>query len=163
MDLQALLLTLDGLDLAQIESLARTEYRTQILNSGKIGIHRAHDGSEVVFHEDRFEHAFFTSPNRARNPYEKTKLDQERVRRIRWIRGTIAGNAPGSECWEVPGAGMRRRPPDRIYVIWPEGYVIWLFPRDQGGWKFSSAYAPGAKEIRRYLHGGRRIWVWKEG
>lgn len=160
MNLDALLLNLDGLTEAQIENIGRNEYKQLFIHGDRFGVHRLHDGSEAIFWLDRFDHAFWTSPNRSRNPYSKTRLAVERIERIRWIAAVMSGSVPQSECWHVPGDGGRRRPPNRLYVAWPKNYVVWFEPRDERGWKFSSAYAASAPEIRRYCYGGGKVWTW---
>lgn len=163
MDLDALLLDLGGLSDAEIETIGRKEYERLYIGKGKFGIYSLHDGAEAIFWRDRFDHAFWTSPNRARDPYSKTKLSIERIARIQWIAATINGSAPGTECWHVPGDGGRRHPPNRLYIVWAKSYVVWFEPRDTGGWKFSSAYTASTTEIRRrYCFGGGKVWTWKE-
>lgn len=163
MDLQALLLDLGGKGDGEIEATGREWYERLYITRGNCGFHECHDGEEVVFWRDRFEHAFFTSSNWARYPDRKDKLAVDRIARIRWIGEVIAGNVPKSACWEVPSPTGRRRPPNRLYVVSNECYVVWLEPRMRGGWKFSSAYAPQPRRLREYCAGGRRIWVWKGG
>jgi hypothetical protein len=160
MDLDAQLLNLDGLTEAEIEAIGRTEYERLYILSGKFGVHRLHDDSEAIFWLDRFEHAFWTSPNRRRDPYSKTMLALERIARVRWIAAVMRGCVPESECWHVPGDGGRRHPPNRLYVLWPRKYIVWFEPRKNSGWKFSSAYTTSAPDIRRYCYGGRKIWTW---
>lgn len=118
-----------------------------------------HDGQLVIFHKDRFDHAFYTSKDRARRPYDKDVVDMKRVIRARWIHALITGGVANSECWECPSKETgRREPPDRLYIIWDEGYVIWLHPRSEGGWRFSTAYCAPIAEIKKYCQGGKKIW-----
>ena len=161
MDLGGLLLDLGGMGDDDIEALARDWYDRLYVTSGQCGFHTCHDGEEVVFWRDRFEHAFFTSSNWARYPDRKDRLARDRIERIRWIGEVIAGRVPGSACWEVPSPTGRRRPPNRLYLVSSERYVVWLEPRMRGGWKFSSAYVAQPRQLRNYCAGGRRIWVWK--
>ena len=81
---------------------------------------------------------------------------------LRWIAPLIRGEVPGSECWEVPSPTGRRRPPNRLYIIWDERYVVWLEPREKVGWKFSSAYEKTSGTIRDYCRGGGKIWTGKK-
>lgn len=157
MDLESLLLDVQGLSGRELEKFARENYERLYINSGHCGIHKTHDGEDVVFWRDRFEHTFWTSSNRGRNPYAKDKLATDRIERMAWIGPLIAGNVPGSGCWEVAGEG-RRIPPNRLYVAGEQSFIVWLEPRMKGGWKFSTAYCPPVQEIRRYCHGGRKIW-----
>lgn len=157
MDLDSLLLDVQNVDENQLEQFAFEKYQELYINARQLGVHQTHDGNDVLFWLDRFEHAFRTSRNRARNAYAKDKLDIDRVVRMAWIRPVIAGEVPDSGCWEVAGEG-RRLPPNRLYVVWPKSYIVWLEPRMNGGWKFSSAYSPPTQEIRRYCRGGKQIW-----
>lgn len=158
MDLDSLLLNLGGMAAHQIEAHAIGEYVRLYINAGNYGRHTAHDGTEVVFWKDRFEHAFKTSSNRARYAYLKDILAIDRIERMQWIGAVIAGKVPDSECWEVAGEGNRRHPPNRLYIVWPKLYVVWLEPRKESGWKFASAYSPSTADIRRYIRGARKIW-----
>jgi hypothetical protein len=158
MRLDELLLNLDGLSDEEAEELGRREYRELYLNRGKFGVLELYKGGEVVFHEDRYEHAFRSSPNRIRNPYSKAKVARDRIERIRWIRAIIQGEVPKTECWAV--APQSRRPGrDRLYVVLANRFVVWLFPRKDGGWKFSSAYSTTAQDIQRYTRGGTQVWT----
>lgn len=102
MDLNDLIVSIERLEVAEIEDIARRLYREIYVTSGRYGICKAHDGESVYFWEDRFEHAFYTSSNRIRYPDRKDKLDLERVKRIRWIKEIIAGQIPGTGCWLTP-------------------------------------------------------------
>ena len=118
-----------------------------------------HQGGKVVFYEDRFDHAFFSSPNRARNPYSKTKLALDRIERMAWIGSIIRGEIPGAECWEVTPHDGRQHPRDRALVLWQPGFIIWLWPTNtEGVFKFSSAYPVPSAELARYTRGGRKLW-----
>jgi hypothetical protein len=162
MDLSSLLLCLDGLTDSQIEAVAREWYaKLYITTSRGFGVLKSHDGDEVIFWRDRFEHAFFTTSDRIGHPDRKDVVARERIERIRWIRGVVAGNVAESACWEVPSPTGRRRPPNRLYIVSSEIYVVWLEPRISGGWKFSSAYTATAQNVRRYCQGGKKIWQHK--
>ena len=130
--------------------------------SGRSGMHKAHDGEEVTFFNDRCFHAFRTSHDRARHPYSKKKVARDRIERINWIRLIIEGNVAGIECWEVPlkvpEEGYRNFPGKRLYVYWEAGYIVWLEPLKKGGFKFSSSYVLPEKEIKRYIDRGRIVW-----
>jgi hypothetical protein len=158
MDLSKLLTAVAGMSVEDVEKLGRKLYRELYLNQGIRGVHATHDGEKVLFWEDRFDHAFFTSSDRARHPLWKDKLAIERVERIRWIGELVAGRVPGFECWEVPGPGGRFADPNRLYVIWSLRYVAWLEPRNAGDWKFSSAYTAQIADVRRYCQLGRKLW-----
>jgi hypothetical protein len=123
--------------------------------------HRTHDGDDVKFFADRFDHAFFKS---LQPSVERLKevIDVERVTRIMWIRELISGNVPESECILVP-SDKPNRPARRLYIINSEMYVTWLEPLKGGGWKFSSAYKPLASQIKKYRKSGTTIWKygWK--
>jgi hypothetical protein len=40
-------------------------------------------------------------------------------------------------------------------------FVVWLEPRDERGWKFSTAYPLSIEEIRKYTYGCSTVWKWK--
>ena len=73
-----------------------------ITRNGRSGALTAHDGVEVRFFADRYQHAFHTSQDRSRHAYAKDKVARDRIERIRWIRPIIEGRVAGIECWEVP-------------------------------------------------------------
>ncbi len=64
MDLSDLTVSVDGLEIVEIEDIARRLYKEIYVTSGRYGICNTHDGEQVYFWEDRFEHAFYTSSNR---------------------------------------------------------------------------------------------------
>lgn len=163
MDLTSLLLRLDALDTAQIEQLGRDWYHQLYITTapGRYGVLQAHDGQDVIFWADRFEHAFFTSSDRARYPNRKDKLAEDRIARVRWIGEVIAGQVPGSACWEGASPQGRLGQDNRLYVVSSERYVVWLEPTKRG-WKFSTAYPAWPVDIRRYCNSGRKMWQWKE-
>jgi hypothetical protein len=162
MHLGGLLEPLEGLSDEEIEERGERLYRELYLNRGRVGVHRAHDGEVVLFHEDRFEHAFFGTQQWRWHPERKETVDRERVRRIRWIGEVISGRVEGSEClegvWHL-GREARRK---RMYVVWDENYVVWLEPRRQGGWKFSTAYVASKELIRKYQGEGRMVSRWRK-
>jgi hypothetical protein len=122
--------------------------------------HTTHDGHDVKFFSDRFDHAFFRSADAAGGG-KKVEIDAERVKRIMWIRELISGKIPGSECILLP-SDKPKQPARRLYVINSEMYVVWLEPI-KSGWKFSSAYKPLAFQIKKYRKNGTTIWKygWK--
>lgn len=161
MDLSKLLLNLSGLSSEEQEKLGREWYAKLYLTSGRFGIHQLHDGEQVIFHEDRFDHAFFTSSNWQKHPEKKDLLAQERIRRIQWIAAVIAGNVPNSACWDAPGPGGRILQNNKLYVVYAPAYVVWLEPRaqqDKVQWKFSSAYDANPRYIRDRTKLATCIW-----
>lgn len=156
-DLHALLLDLAGLSPAEIERLGRETYAAHYLLEGRPRRLPTHDGQDVIFYPDRFEHAFFTSSDRASHPERKDRIALERIERILWIKEVIAGNVAGSACWEVSeqrgGRGERRE-----YAILSECYVVWLVARGDGGYRFETAYPAMHQDLSRYARQGRRIW-----
>jgi hypothetical protein len=157
--LQQLLTPVCGSD-AEVEAMAEELFCQTYCDGGFRGELDMHGGGKVVFFNDRFHHAFHTSYDRARNPYSKAKLALDRIERMRWIGAMISGEIPGTECWEIPPKTGRQHPRDRVLVIWNPGYVVWLWPqRNEGEWKFSSAYPVPPAEIQRELRrGGRKVW-----
>jgi hypothetical protein len=140
----------------------RAAYREHYLNQGKFGIFNCHDGATAVFHEDRFDHAFYDKPDRWSLNKSLDMPDESRLERVRWIGPLIRGDVPDSECWEVPSPTGRRRPPNRLYIAWAEKYVVWLEPRQVGGWKFASPYVVTRGAIRDYCRGGGKVWPIKK-
>ena len=134
--------------------LGKKLFCEQFLNQGKRGVFILHDGSEVFFFEDRYEHAFHTSCDRIRKPYSKLKIARDRISRVKWIKPIIQGKIAGTECWEVYSHQNKQR----LYIIYAKKYLIWLESRKDGKWKFSTAYTVNASDIRRYTARGRKIW-----
>lgn len=158
-------LRLDLAALTDAETEAEGEkwfHQEYITRAGRSGVLTAHDGVEVKFFADRYHHAFHTSQNRARQTYAKDKVARDRIERIRWIKPIIEGRAADIECWEVPlkvpEEGIRCFPGKRAYVVWQLGYIVWLEPLRNGGFKFSSAYVLPAVEISRYTNRARKLW-----
>jgi hypothetical protein len=147
-DLKSLLLNLDGMAVADASELGAKLYDQIYITSPRRGIHKTHDGEDVYFWFDRFTHAFH-------NDKAKTVLDKGRVARIRWIKEIVEGNAPEFECWLINKAP---RPDNRLYIVWGENYVVWLEPREAGGWKFSTAYPAEREQIKIYIEDGECIW-----
>ncbi|QBG47608.1 hypothetical protein EGM51_09460 [Verrucomicrobia bacterium S94] len=150
--MEELLVDTNGISDEGLEELGREMYREIFLNKGKVGELTLHNGDPVVFHEDRYDHAFRCSPNRARNPHSKKAVARDRIERMRWIKAILEGDIDDVECWIVP-----QQTKDRLYVVWKERYVIWLWSRKEGGWRFSSAYCAGRKDIRGYTRRGVKI------
>lgn len=157
MALVDLLLDLSGLSLAQVEALGRREYLSRYVPNGKRGTLTTHDGKDVYFFADRFEHAFFTTSDWARNPSAKDKLDYLRVARVRWIAELIAGRIPQSAFWEVPSPTGRKVPPNRLYLTGCL-FMVWLEPRlNDPNFKFSTAYVCQPKHATARCKQGKRI------
>jgi hypothetical protein len=165
--LSSLLLDLTGLSDEEAEKVAYEEYVKLYMDRrthrGMIGERRTHDDQQVTFFEDRFEHAFFSSSEGASRQYAKDKFQKSRASRIGWIGRTIKGDIEGTECWLI--APLRRyhsdaEAPARLYVVWEENYLVWLEPRRNGGWWFSSAYVAdrGKSYIRSILNRGTLLW-----
>jgi len=157
-----LLLHLDDLDDDLAEKSVLRVYQDEYLNkathTGKLGVVRTHDEQEVVFFADRFKHAFFKSKNRILLPDDKSVFDRSRGERVKWIRRVISGEFEGVECWDCPGFGPKG-PRRRLYVYWPERYVVWLVERKRGGFRFETAYAPPSEYIREKIKGCRKIKI----
>jgi len=157
-DLVSLLVDVAGLSQTELEQLAQGLFRQLYVGIGRCGDHcTTHDGHPVVFWADRADHAFRISDDWARYPHRKNVVDPQRVARIRWIGEIIAGRVQGTGCWEIPKPGSTTGP-KRLYAVFPAQYVVWLEPRKQGGWKFSSAYPASRDYIRRKAKTGRKIW-----
>ena len=103
-DLNALLVDLSGLDEASVEMEGRRIWEEVYLDRGNPKALPSHDGQDVLFFPDAFDHAFFSSPERSMRPYRKDRVAVERVRRIRWIRELIAGRLSPSAFSTSSGA-----------------------------------------------------------
>ena len=87
--------------------------------SCRVGVRETHDGEPVVFFEDRFDHAFFTSGQKTSRPYAKDRFDRRRGERVAWIGPVIAGTIEGSACYLLPpkdGTRSSGQRPDRAYI-----------------------------------------------
>jgi hypothetical protein len=117
-----------------------------------------HEGVRVSFHEDRFGHAFFEKKLDERGNEMLIKSrdipSRPRIERIRWIAAMVSGRTPGTECWMKFGR--------RAYVYWSNPYIVWVTPKRDGGWKFSTAYPTNAKYIRETVRGGGMVWKYQE-
>lgn len=165
--LSSLLLDLGGLSDEQAEQKTYQEYIRFYTNRrthrGMIGVHKTHDEEDVIFFEDRFEHAFFSSAQGTYRQYAKDKFQRSRAIRVRWIGPVIQGCVEGTECWKIfsnqryhSDAGK----PSRLYIVWHERYLVWLEPRKKGDWWFSSAYVAerGRRYISRITQNGVCLW-----
>lgn len=157
MDLASILLDLSGLDDTEAAELGRSEYKSIYTPQGYRGTLTAYDGSEVVFFEDRFEHAFFTTSDRYRREFAKDLLARDRVARVRWIGPILKGEVSNTQCWESlrsPGDDRTQR----LCVASVELFVIWLEARSDGAWRFSTAYLARGPQVRNYAFGKKIVW-----
>lgn len=163
-DLESLWQDLSALSEKEAEQYGESLYHQEFLiYHGVSGMFTAHDGETVKFFEDRCHHATHTSSDRARRPLAKDKVAVDRIERLLWIKPIIEGRVVDIECWEVPlkvpEEGFRCFPGKRAYVSWIYGYIIWLEPLRNGGFKFSSAYVLNNSEISSYTKRARKIWT----
>ncbi len=159
-DLEALLLDVEALNSVQLLQEGLRLYRELYLNKGHVGVHKTHDGQPLLFYEQQFEHAFWSSPDKWSSPHLKVRLARERIARIRWIGHLLAGQVDGSCCFQGSGIGHPSRHENRLYVIPVRLYVVWLEPRTSGGWKFYSAYPATRELVSEYQRGRRLIARW---
>lgn len=149
MNLNGLLLNLEGLSDEEVEKLGRDTYKEVYINAKTHGIIEAHDSRQVFFWSGRFSHAFYKASNWRAHEYAKNSIDRSRVASMRWIKEFVTGNVPNSECWSIPNGG---KPDKRLYASFAVGYVVWLEPReDDDGWTFSTAYSAPSPTIRGYV------------
>ena len=160
MKLQDLIIDFDSVPDDQLEEKGRKAYREHCLNRGRFGVHQCHDRQEVMFHEDRFRHAVYESTAPGQETRHDTP-DRIRLKRMRWIGEVVRGNVPGSECWEVLSRLGKGTAWKRLYIVWHERYVVWLEPKGENRWWFSSAYVRNAGLIREYCRDGTKIWWYK--
>jgi hypothetical protein len=165
--LASLLLDLTGLSDEEAEELTHQEsirfYLDRKTQRGMIGEHPTHDGQPVIFYEDRFDHAFYTSAYKASRQYHKGKFVRNRAARVRWIGEIIQGNIRGTECWKISRPARYHSVTSlaaRLYVLWDENYLVWLEPLPMQRWWFSTAYVAdrGRGYIHRILANGTCFW-----
>lgn len=159
-DLNRLLEDVSGLSGSALFEKGLSLYRELYLTKEKVGEDWTHDAHMVIFHLARFEHAFQTTSDGWIALERKDVVDSKRIARIRWIRPVLRGQAAGTCCFEVPAPTGRSRPPNRLYVLESELYVVWLEPRNAGGWKFSSAYPATREAIAKYKTGEKTVGRW---
>jgi hypothetical protein len=150
-DLEELLVRTDGLSPQQVENIAHHYYEAYVS-----GVPMTHDGQRVWFFSNRFQHAF--QRDNTRKGGNKNEIDLNRVQRVRWIGEVIAGNVAASVCRLVPDARDPRRGSSRLYMVDPECYVVWLTPRQNGGWTFSTAFKAFTYQMKKYRRLGEIIW-----
>jgi hypothetical protein len=147
---------------AELERRARELYREIYLDNDSFGVRHTHDCQLLIFHARQFDHAFFTTSDRLCHPERKDVLRPGSIERVRWIAPLVSGSVEQSACFEVPGPTGRIRPPNRLYAVFKDPFVVWLEPRKDDGWKFSSAYPCTIQDIHRYTRGGKTVWKWKK-
>lgn len=155
-DLKSLLIDTSGLAPEEIHALGMRWFKDIYLVGN--GILKTHDGQEVHFSEDLFEHGFYTSSD-WRVSSIKDVIDPSRVERVKWIKEFIEGNAPNSQCWAIPVSRSKFK---RLYCSTPIGYVVWLIPRKDNTWRFRTAYPADYLTIRGYItqvKGSKRMGV----
>ena len=160
--LAQLLLNLNDMEDEQAIATVRREYARLYLDRPEVGERRTHDGQLVLFFGNQFDHAFFTTGDRVNRLYGKTAFSRARGERIRWIKAMLEGEIDGVGCWRIRTDRWQEKPKPlqhkRGYIHWDTGYIIWLEPRNRGGWKFSSAYVAGSDDLRRYARDGFKVW-----
>ncbi len=169
--LASLLIDLSAMSDEEADQFVFEKYIELYLDRGqesrRIGVRPAHDDTDVVFTESRYDHAFGTSREKTSRPYAKDKFDRLRGERVAWIGPVIAGEIEDSECWVIPPKDERRDKKGRIlnqrlYLVRPERYVVWLEPSSRrDGWWFSTAYLAGFGDVRRFCQTGRQAWAHK--
>jgi hypothetical protein len=147
-NLEDSLVILTGLPDEKVERIGRKLYSELFLTNSRNGIHLTHDGDRVYFWERQFNHSFFISP-------AKELIDRSRIARMRWVLPLIQGKVPDSECRRVIHGF---KPDNRLYVWLPKNFVVWLEPRDAGGWKFYTLYTVTRNQLRGYQRQGKQIW-----
>lgn len=160
--LSALLHPVDGLSDGELERLAERLYDQHCVEPARGGKVTTHDGVPVFMYRDNetFRHAFFTASSKDRRGWAKDVVDPFRVARARWIVPVISGMVDGTRCYRIVDYGAFKKPPPekRLYVVRHERYVVWLLPRNAGGYRFKTAYVTGHGDIERYIARQRQIW-----
>jgi len=72
----------------------------------------------------------------------------------------ISGQVDGTQCFRVVDHTSYRKPaPEkRLYIVRAERYVVWLIRRNDGHFRFRTAYVAGHADIDRYIHRQRKLW-----
>ena len=152
-------ISLKGTSDDEIFEFGRNVYSTTYLNqTQQRGELKSHDNQTIVFFADRYDHAFRTSPDRARRAYDKSKVALDRIERIIWIKEILQKHGEKIVCKE-------QTPPPRwkrAYYCYENNYVVWLEPmRIIDGypscWKFSSAYPQPVTDFKRTTRGFKTI------
>lgn len=95
------------------------------------------DGMKVIFHEDRFEHAFYESSDKVHG--NKDIFSVERAKRIDWIEYVLKN----PEAQLYVGWDKRRKTYDnsrRVAIITPDDYVVIIMITGKKKAKFITAY-----------------------
>jgi len=148
-----LLLDITDIHENDLEEFARQKYRELFIQSNGRGEHTLHDGEKVIFWETRFEHALYDAKEWQHSAV-KDVLDKRRLERLAWVLPLLSGNMPTSECWMVTQGGRTKR----FYVMPAKGFVVWLEPKSNGTWTFSTGYDVSPAYIYQRTRGGRRLW-----
>ena len=74
-DLANLLEDVSGLSGDDLFEKGFSLYSDLYLTKGRIGVEQTHDGQVLIFHEDRFEHAFQTTSDKLCSPERKDTVD----------------------------------------------------------------------------------------
>lgn len=157
-DLFSLRLQTEGMSDDDIVSMGYSLYMEHCARPAARGEILTHDGHPVRFQPARFNHAFYTSETRKDRGRAKEVVAVPRIERIRWIVPVIAGLVPHTECFRCRRHGERNAPEQRLYVVGPEQYVVWLWTDKPKGFTFSSAYRASTPEIKDYIYRQTRIW-----
>jgi len=150
-NIEELLVRTDGMTAFTAGQCAREIYEQYV--DGQLV---AHDGQRVWFFSNRFEHAF--RRDNSGKGGEKNEIDFNRVQRARWIEPVIAGHVAGTVCRLVPDQKSTDRGSSRLYMVQSECYVVWLLPKTDGTWTFSTAYKAFGFQMKKYRQLGVEIW-----
>jgi len=157
-DLNSILLPFGDISPEEAFDEGRKLYAEMFSIKGIRGTIQTWHGEEVVFFADRYDHAFKTSPDRARRAYSKAKVSVPRIERMPWIKEILEGRVPDTECRHVPNDSGAWEPPNYLVLAWEYSYIIWLNGLRNGSWKFSSAYPTTTEDMRRYTKISSTIW-----
>lgn len=97
----------------------------------------SHDGVQIKFYEDQFEHAFYESKNRQKR--DKSLFSEERAQRMQWIKEVLMNESAEMYVgWDRDKKRYNKN--RRISIITPENYVVVLNIIDEMNAKFITAY-----------------------
>jgi hypothetical protein len=128
------------------EASYRAYFGRRFVQGGPI---RTHDGIEVRFHKNNFDHAFFRESRRGAGI--KDTFDRTRAERMEWIRAVLTD--PMAEAYRRQMPDRRRpsrRTTRRIAVVPSAPYAVIIQVNRSGKTaNFVTAYVPGKTALQK--------------
>lgn len=114
-----------------------------------------HDGIEVKFRPEHFDHAFFK--NASRHARDKSIFSRERAERITWIKQALLDKS----LTLYAGWDSRKKRYDhtrRVCLVTPNGYVVVLRITSKSTAVFNTAYLIDDPDVESKIKGSP---IWK--